>query len=57
MEIGEGGNNKLVESFKLDKVGGFARMIVMNPLHEKLPQLVLVAICTCGCFDSNWVRQ
>jgi len=54
---GEGGYNKLVESFKLDKVGGFARVIVVNPLHEKLPRLVLVAICTCGCFDSNWVRQ
>ena len=51
------GYNKMVESFKLDKVGGFARVIVVNPLHEKLPRLVLVACCTCGFFNSQWVRQ
>ena len=51
------GYNKMVESFKLDKVGGFARVIVVNPWHEKLPSLVLVACCTCGCFNSQWVRQ
>lgn len=48
----EMGYNKVLDSFKLDKIGGFARVLVVNPLHEKLPRLVLVACCTCGCFDS-----
>lgn len=57
--VGEGyeGYTKIVESFRNDKVGAFARAIVVNPLHEKLPRLVLVVCCTCGCFDSNWVRR
>ena len=55
--VGEVGYNKMVDSFRLDKVGGFARVIVVNPLHPKLPRLVLVACCTCGCFDSSWVRE
>ena len=55
--VGEAGYNKMVDSFRLDKVGGFARVIVVSPMHDKLPRLVLVACCTCGCFDSSWVRQ
>ena len=55
--VGDSGYNKMVDSFKSDKVGGFARVIMVNPLHEKLPRLVLVACCTCGCFNSDWVRQ
>ena len=44
-KVGDGhaGYNKLIESFKLDKVGGFARVIVIKSLHEKLPRLVLAA--------------
>ena len=56
VEDGVGGYNEMMESFKLDKVEGFARVIVVNPLHDKLPRLVLVACCTCGCFNSDWVR-
>ena len=54
--VAEVGYNKVLQSFRQDKVGSFARVIVVNPLHEKLPRLVLVACCTCGCFDSTWVR-
>ena len=52
----EVGYSKMVDSFRLDKVGGFARVIMVNPMHEKLPRIVLVACCTCGCFDASWVR-
>ena len=55
--IGEVRYNKMLDSFRLDKVGGFGRVIVVNPLHEKLPHLVLIACCTCGCFDSGWIRS
>ena len=41
--VGEVGYNKMLGSFQLDKVGGFARVIVVNPLHEKMPHLVMVA--------------
>ena len=51
------GYNKMLDSFRLDKVGDFARVIVVNPLHEKLPRLVLIACCTYGYFNSQWVRQ
>ena len=54
--VSEVGYNKVIDSFRLDRVGGFARVIVVNPLHDKLPRLVLAACCTCGCFDSGWVR-
>jgi hypothetical protein len=29
---------------------------MVNPLHSKLPRLVLVVSCTCNCFDTCWVR-
>ena len=54
--VGEDGYNKLVDAFRKDKVGGFVRVIVINPLHVKLPHLVLVVCCTCSCFTSGWVR-
>ena len=56
VRVSDIGYNKMVDSFRLDKVGGFARVIVVNSLHEKLPRLVLVACCTCGSFDSQWVK-
>lgn len=31
--------------------------MVVNPLHDKLPRLVLVACCTCNCFKSAWIRN
>ena len=52
---GEGGYNKIVDSFKTDKIGGFSRILIVNPLHNKLPRLVLVVCCTCNCFDATWV--
>lgn len=50
---GEAGYSKIVDSFQTNKVGGFARVIMVNPLHNKLPRLVLVVCCTCGCFNSD----
>ena len=50
------GYNKLIEFFILYKVEGFVKVIVVNPLHEKLPRLVLVACCISRCFDSAWIR-
>ena len=33
--VGEVGYNQMVDSFRKDKVGGFARVIVVNPLLDK----------------------
>lgn len=55
--FGEEGYNMIVDSFRNNKVGGFARVIVVNPMHSELPRLVLVACCTCNSFDSAWVRR
>jgi hypothetical protein len=38
-------------------MGTFAHVIVVNPLHVKLPRLVLSLSCTCNCFDLEWVKE
>jgi len=53
----EEGYNKILEIFRSNKVGGFARVIMVSPLHDKLPRLVLYVSCTCNCFDSQWIRD
>jgi hypothetical protein len=45
---GEEGYEKILDVFKNNKMGSFARVIVVNPLHDKLPRLVLVVCCTCN---------
>ena len=40
--LGEAGYAKILESFHTHKVGGFARIIIVNPLHQSLPRLLLV---------------
>jgi hypothetical protein len=54
---GESGYEKIVDSFRKDKIGGYARVIVVCPLHSTLPRLVLSITYTCGCFDSAWIRR
>ena len=54
---GEDGYNKILETFRCSQIGGFARVIVVNPLHDKLPRLVLTICCTCNSFDAKWVRR
>jgi hypothetical protein len=47
--VGDEGYNKIVDTFRLDKMGVFARVIVVNPLHASLPRLVLSLSCSCKC--------
>ena len=54
---GEAGYNKILDCFRADKVGGFARVVMVSPLHENLPRLVLCMSCTCNCFDSQWIKN
>ena len=54
---GEDGYSCIVDSFRLNDKGSFARVIMVNPLHDKLPRLVLAVSCTCNRFNSDWVRN
>ena len=57
--VGEGElkYNRILDAFAADKVGGFARVIMICLLHDKLPRLVLTVTCTYRCFYSNWVHN
>ena len=50
------GYETIVSSFKDYVVGHYARVLIANPLHPKLPRLVLVVQCTCNCFDADFVK-
>jgi len=50
---GEDGYNKIVEAFQSSEIGGLASVIVVNPINEKWPCLVLIVYCICICFDSK----
>ena len=55
--MGDFGDNNIVDSFRTNRVGVFARIIMVNPFHSSLPWFVLVVTCTCNCFDASWVSQ
>lgn len=54
---GNEGYTKIVDSFRTNRIGAFARVVMVNPLHRSLPRLALVVTCTCNCFDATWVRE
>ncbi len=47
--------NKIVENFQICKIGSFAHVIMVNPLHVSLSQLAIACICTCNCFNVSWI--
>jgi hypothetical protein len=49
----EVGYNKVLGVFINYTIVGFANVIIVNALHDKLLRLVLVVFCTCNCFDAN----
>ena len=57
--VGEGdaGYEIITNSFKNNVIGHYARVIIANPLHEKLPRLVVVVHPTCNKFNANFVYQ
>ncbi|KAL2612447.1 hypothetical protein R1flu_024139 [Riccia fluitans] len=54
---GESGYSKIVESFEQKIQGLYARVVIVNPLHEKLPRLIVYASITCNSFTASWVRD
>lgn len=59
MIVGErvAGFDIITNSFKNNVVGHNARVIIANPLHEKIPCLVVVSHPTCNRFNANFVCQ
>ena len=57
--VGDGvcGYDNIVNAFQTNVIGHYARILLANPLHEKLPHLVLVAHSTCNKFDATFVRH
>ncbi|KAL2609573.1 hypothetical protein R1flu_028146 [Riccia fluitans] len=54
---GESGYSKIVESFEQKIQGSYARVVIVNPLHEKLPRLIVYAFVTCNSFTASWVQD
>ncbi|KAL2620429.1 hypothetical protein R1flu_000634 [Riccia fluitans] len=52
---GESGYSKIVESFEQKIQGSYARVVIVNPLHEKLPRLIVYASVTCNSFIASWL--
>ncbi|KAL2621659.1 hypothetical protein R1flu_001864 [Riccia fluitans] len=54
---GESGYSKIVESFEQKIQGSYAQVVIVNPLHEKLPRLIVYTCVTCNSFIASWVRD
>ncbi|KAL2650585.1 hypothetical protein R1flu_018713 [Riccia fluitans] len=54
---GESGYSKIVESFEQKIQGLYVRVVIVNPLHEKLPRLIVYASVTCNSYIASWVRD
>lgn len=58
VKVGDGdeGYHNIVNTFEGYSKGMYARVVIVNPLHEGLPKLALCAIPTCNKFNADWVR-
>ena len=59
VEVGSGvtGYESIVNSFKANVRAHYARVLIVNPLHARLPRLVAVIQLTCNRFDSKDVQN
>ena len=48
---------KLLESMKNSRIASYARVMMMNPLHERLPRIVLHLQPPCNCFTAADVLE
>lgn len=47
---------RLKNAFARDKIGGYARVVMLNPLHRGLPPMVVLLQACCNTFKHDWVR-
>ena len=57
--VGDGvaGFNTIVQAFENNKIGTYARALIINPMHKRLPRLPILQHATCNKFDSEFVSQ
>jgi hypothetical protein len=48
---------RLLQTLKNCVIGHYARVVIANPLYDKLPRLVMVVHPTCNRFNANFVHQ
>lgn len=57
VSVRETSYKNVIVMFCNNKMGGFACVIVNNPLHANLHRPVLVVCATCNCFDVAYVHS
>ena len=53
---GEEAYAQFVEAFQNNGVAGFARVILINPVHQDMPPLVVLLQAVCSKFDHQMVK-
>jgi hypothetical protein len=48
---------RLLQILKNCVIGHYARVVIANPLHDKIPCLVMVVHPTCNRFNANFFHQ
>ena len=48
---------QLLQMFKDHHIGGYARVIMLNPLHPSLPCMPVYLQCSCNRFNTQHVKQ
>ena len=48
---------RLVDAYRQNRVAGFARVIMINPIHHGLPPLVILLQAVCNKFDHQMVKN
>ena len=59
IHVGNGPNtfNTIVNAFESNKIGNYARVILINPLSKRIPKLVALLMPTCNRFDHHAVYR
>ena len=59
LKVGEGeeGYHRIVEAFENYRVGNYARVIMVNPLHPNLPKIPIFNMVSCNCFTAELVQS
>ena len=42
---------RIIDAFNDYKIGNYARVILLNPMHKKLPRVVVCVVSTCNRFN------
>ena len=49
--------DELLAAFRNNRMAGFARIVMVNPIHYDLPPMVVLLQANCNKFDASMVRE